>query len=602
MSTTTTIDPTQFPLGSHLCEGGVAFRVWAPNADSVAVIGTFNDWDPKTHPLESADDGVWSGFVEGAADGDEYKYALKNGDKTMDRIDPRALEVTASNGNAIVRDREFDWEESDFRIANHNQLVIYELHAKTFPEDLETPSLDAIIPKLGHLAEMGINAIEVMPVGEFPGDLSWGYNPSHPYAVESSYGGPLALKRLVQAAHSHGIAVILDVVYNHFGPSDLDLWQFDGWSENEGGGIYFYNDWRAETPWGATRPDYGRDEVRTYIHDNAMMWLEEYKMDGLRYDATLFMRNVREHDGESSFLPDGWSLVQWINRELRERYPDRIVIAEDLKNNSTVTKSEADGGAGFHAQWDASFVFPIRDQLGKARDEWRSVETVKETLLANFNGDALQRVIYTESHDEVAEGKAKRVPQDVQDDENADGYFAQKLSCLGAGLLFTCPGIPMLFQGQEFLQGGAFSDEVPLEWELAEKFKGITQMYRDLVFLRQNREMTTGGLCGTGIVVHHLNTEQNVIAFQRFSTHGRGDDVIVICNFGHDERDGYRIGMPCDGGWKLRFNSDAKIYSELFGGTESLDVEADGEGMDGMEHSALFRIGAYTTLIYSQEA
>ncbi len=595
------IDPTQFPLGSNLVKEGTAFRVWAPNATKVSVIGSFNDWDPQRHPLKCGDGGVWSGFVESAKDGDEYKYAIRNGEQKMDRIDPRAIEVTNSTGNALIRGRDFEWEESDFKISGHNQLVIYELHPKTFPEDHETPCLDAIIPKLPYLADLGINAIEIMPLAEFPGEFSWGYNPSHPYAVESSYGGPLALKRLVQAAHRHGIAVILDVVYNHFGPGDLDLWKFDGWSENDGGGIYFYNDWRAETPWGATRPDYGRDEVRSYIHDNAMMWLDEYRIDGLRYDATLLIRNTNEDESPANEIPEGWSLVQWINEDIRARFPDRVIIAEDLKSNSALTKLREDGGAGFHSQWDANFVFPIRDQLSKAEDSWRSVETVKETLLFNYNGNVFERVVYTESHDEVAEGKAKRVPQDVQDDEDADGYFAQKLSCLGAGLLFTCPGIPMIFQGQEFLQGGSFSDKFNLEWDHAGKFAGIVKMYRDLIFLRQNREGVSGGLSGQGIIVHHANDEQNLIAFQRFADHGPGDDVIVVCNFSADERDGYRIGMPSGGDWKLRFSSDAKIYSALFGDTPSHDLQADGEGQDGMPHSALIRIGPYSTLIYSQD-
>ncbi len=597
---TTPNDPTQYPLGSHLTEEGAAFRVWAPNATKVSVIGSFNDWNPETHPLESSDEGVWSCFIEGAKDGDEYKYTIENGDQKMARIDPRAIEVTNSTGNSILRGGDFDWGDCDFNISAHNHLVIYELHPWTFPEDRGTPCLDAIIPKLQYLADLGINAIEVMPLAEFPGDVSWGYNPSHPYAVESSYGGPQALKRLVRAAHEHGIAVILDVVYNHFGPGDLDLWKFDGWSENDGGGIYFYNNWKAETPWGATRPDYGRDEVRCYIRDNALMWLHEYRVDGLRYDATLLIRNTNEDESQENEIPEGWSLVQWINEDIRKQFPGRIIIAEDLKSNAALTRSREDGGAGFHSQWDANFVFPIRDQLNKAEDPWRSVGIVKETLLFNYNGNVFERIIYTESHDEVAEGKAKRVPQDVQDD-CADGYFAQKLSCLGAGLLFTCPGIPMIFQGQEFLQGGAFNDEFPLEWNLAEKFSGLVKMYRDLIFLRQNREGFSGGLSGQGIIVHHANDEQNLIAFQRFADHGRGDDVIVICNFSSEDRDGYRIGMPCDGGWKLRFNSDAKLYSELFGDIPSLDLTADGEGRDGMPHSALIRIAPYTTLIYSQE-
>ena len=124
---------------------------------------------------------------------------------------------------------------------------------------------DAVSARLGHLRKLGVNAIQIMPVAQFAGGQSWGYNPSHIFAVDSDYGGPLAFKRFVRRAHQNGIAVILDVVYNHLGPSDLDLWQFDGWSENGLGGIYFYNDERAQTPWGATRPDYGRGEVRQYL-------------------------------------------------------------------------------------------------------------------------------------------------------------------------------------------------------------------------------------------------------------------------------------------------------------------------------------------------
>ncbi|MFD2256319.1 alpha-amylase family glycosyl hydrolase [Luteolibacter algae] len=595
---TAAIDPTQYPLGSNILEEGTVFRVWAPNADKVSVIGDFNKWDASVHTLEGSEEGVWSIFVAEAKEGDEYKYLITNGENEMERIDPRAIEVTNSTGNAIIRSQEFDWHETEFQMPPHNQLVIYELHAKTFPEESGKSCLDAIIDKLPYLAGLGINAIEVMPLAEFPGDNSWGYNPSHPYAVESSYGGPLALKRLVQAAHKNGIGVILDVVYNHFGPGDLDLWKFDGWSENDGGGIYFYNDWKAETPWGATRPDYGRDEVRSYIFDNAMMWLKDYRVDGLRYDATLLIRNVNEDEDPSNEIPEGWSLVQWINGEIRKQFPERIIIAEDLKSNAALTKSALAGGADFHAQWDANFVFPIRDQLTKAEDDWRSLEDVRKTLLFHYNDDVFQRIIYTESHDEVAQEKA-RVPQEVQDD-NATGYFAQKLSCLGAGLLFTCPGVPMIFQGQEFLQGGSFSDEFPLEWTRAEQFSGLIQMYHDLIHLRQNRDMKTGGLCGQGVIVHHINEEQNVIAFQRFSTHGVGDDVIVVCNLSHEERDGYRIGMPSGGEWKLRFNSDAKLYSELFNDVPSHDIQADGEGQDGMPHSALIRIGPYSTLIYSQ--
>ena len=160
-------------------------------------------------------------------------------------------------------------------------------------------TFDSAIEKFPYLKELGINAIEVMPIMEFSGDFSWGYNPSHPFAVESIYGGPDAFKRFVKAAHEHGIAVIVDVVYNHFGPADLDLWRFDGWSENDKGGIYFYNDRRSQTPWGETRPDYGRGEVRQYLRDNALMWLEEYHVDGLRWDMIIYIKSIDGNDGQS---------------------------------------------------------------------------------------------------------------------------------------------------------------------------------------------------------------------------------------------------------------------------------------------------------------
>lgn len=177
-----------------------------------------------------------------------------------------------------------------------------------------------------------------MPITEFPGGRWWATNPSSIFAVESDYGGPDALKDFVKAAHQHGLAVILDVVYNHMGPSDLDLWRFDGWYENEGGGIYFYNDGRATTPWGATRPDYGRSEVRQYLRNNTLMWLDEYHIDGLRWDSTLYMRNViGENNAKASDIPEAWALMQWINEEIKAHFP-----RQDLNCRRSATKPLVD--------------------------------------------------------------------------------------------------------------------------------------------------------------------------------------------------------------------------------------------------------------------
>ncbi|MFG0251537.1 MAG: alpha-amylase family glycosyl hydrolase, partial [Phycisphaerales bacterium JB038] len=286
-------------MGAILHAEGVAFRVWAPHAESVSVVGTFNDWNAEAHSMIREEHDTWYVDVLGAKAGDEYRFLLINGEQELSRIDPYAREVTNSVGNGIVYDpAAFDWEGDAFELPPNNELVIYELHTGTChnqdPDGDRPGTFHDAIEKLGHLKKLGINCIEVMPSAEFAGDYSWGYNPAHPFAVEQSYGGPDALKEFVKAAHREGIAVLMDVVYNHFGPSDLDLWRFDGWGEGDQGGIYFYNDDRSSTPWGDTRPDYGREEVRRYIFDNAMMWLEEYHCDGLRYDMTLYIRRSEE--------------------------------------------------------------------------------------------------------------------------------------------------------------------------------------------------------------------------------------------------------------------------------------------------------------------
>jgi 1,4-alpha-glucan branching enzyme len=267
--------------------------------------------------MQAEENGYWYADVAEAQVGDQYRYLLTTAKGEFKRIDPYAREVTNSVGNAIVHNPRFDWEGDNFHLAPWNELVIYELHVGTFnveEDDNQPGKFGAVAARLGHLKKLGVNAIQIMPVAQFAGERSWGYNPAHIFSVEIAYGGPLAFKKFVKRAHQQGIAVILDVVYNHLGPSDLDLWQFDGWSENNRGGIYFYNDGRAHTPWGDTRPDYGRGEVRQYICDNVFMWLEEYHVDGLRFDGTVYIRTV--HGPGSQDLPEGWSLLQWINSQI----------------------------------------------------------------------------------------------------------------------------------------------------------------------------------------------------------------------------------------------------------------------------------------------
>jgi 1,4-alpha-glucan branching enzyme len=583
-------------MGALVHEGGVAFRVWAPHADAVHVVGDFNEWRGDATPMASEGNGNWYADVPGAVAGQEYKYLIRNGDAELHRIDPQARQVTNSVGNGVIYDpAAFDWQGDAFTITNHNELVIYELHIGSFAprSDGGTGTLGLALERLDHLEQLGVNVIQVMPVAEFAGDLSWGYNPAHVFAVESSYGGPDALKEFIRQAHTRGMAVILDVVYNHFGPSDLDLWQFDGWSENGKGGIYFFNDHRSVTPWGDTRPDYGRGEVRQFIHDNALMWLREYHLDGLRYDMTPYIRSISASGDD---IPEGWSLLRWVNESIRTEFPGKILIAEDMHQDPRITQTGEDGAA-FHAQWDSSFVHPVREAVITPDDANRSMREVIHAVTMRYNDNAFHRVVYTESHDEVANGRA-RVPYEI-DEGDSTGWYAQKRSTVGAALALTSPGIPMIFQGQEFLEGGWFRDDVPLDWAQNEEFHGVVRLYRDLVTLRRNASGLTKGLTGHQTEVLHADEERNTLAYHRWAEGGPHDSTVVMVNLSHEALEGMPVRMPATGRWVLRLNSDARIYSDIFGDGDAFDLEAVEESGFGI--FATVAIPAYSVLVYSQD-
>ncbi|NTV12322.1 MAG: 1,4-alpha-glucan branching protein [Desulfobulbaceae bacterium] len=591
-------------MGAIPGPSGVTFRVWAPHAEKVYVLGSFNAWQETATPLASEENGYWSAAVSEAKAGDEYKYLLQTPQGQMVRIDPYARQVTNSIGNGVVYDpKTFAWDDDGFQMATGNELVIYELHVGTFNVTTpgQTGTLDSAIAKLPYLQQLGINAVELMPLAEFPGDFSWGYNPAHPFAVESSYGGPDGLKRFIKAAHQHGIAVIMDVVYNHLGPSDLALWQFDGWSENGKGGIYFYNDHRAQTPWGETRPDYGRGEVRQYLRDNALMWLDEYHADGLRWDMIIYIKNIAGNaDDPAEDIPEGWNLMQWINVEIRQRFPGKISIGESMRNTPWVTKDVGAGGAGFNAQWDAEFVHNVRQAVIGQDDGSRDLGAVCRAIEHRDDMDAFRRIIFTESHDEVANGKA-RVPEEIWPGK-VDSWFSKKRSTLAGALVLTSPGIPMLFQGQELLEDRWFRDTDPIDWARTEDEHGIFGMYRDLIALRRNLSGVTRGLCGQNIHLYHFDDGAKVIAFHRWDLTGPNDSVVVVVNMMNQARDNYRLAFPRAGRWKTRFNSDSYKYDPNFANHPTPDVEAREEGSSGLPCSGKISIGPYTVVIFSQEA
>lgn len=592
----------ELSMGAQPGVNGCLFRVWAPFAKEVYVVGAFNNFSETQNPLTREEHGKWSGLAPNAKPGDEYKYLIVAENGPFYRQDPYSRVAANSAGNSIIHNPVFDWGEKPFEMPPFHKLVIYELHIGTFAKQRgnKPGTIAGVIRRLPYLQKLGVNAIEIMPLAEFPGAWSWGYNPSLIFAIESDYGSPASFRHLVRAAHEHGIAVIMDVVYNHFGPTDLDLWKFDGWSENDKGGIYFYNDWRSKTPWGDTRPDYGRGEVRQFLRDNALFWLHEYKLDGLRFDATAYIRNVEGLNNDPAHdIPDGWSLMQWINTEVHTTEPKAISIAEDIKDNGYITKETSAGGAGFDTQWDGRFVHNVRRQLLIPEDQGRDMDDVRTAILHRLDPDAFKRVIYTESHDEVANGRA-RVPEEVAPG-NASNWFAKKKSALGAALVFTAPGIPMIFQGQEFLEDKWFADKDPLSWSRSRRFKGIVQLYRDLIALRLNRHGKTAGLSGHGVEVHHVNHPDKVIAFHRWDQGGPKDHTMIILNFADRSYAEYLLGFPHAGIWRVRMNSDAKVYDREFGDLFCPDVHVSPVERDGLPFSGAVSLAPYSFLILSAD-
>lgn len=557
---------------------GVTFRTWAPNATTVSVRGSFNGWGSTVLAKESSG-GLWSVDAPRAKAGDEYKFIVNGAYKK----DPRARRVVNSTGNSIVYDPDkFDWGTGGSYIPYHNDLVIYEMHVGSYNAEEWLPStFDKCGEKIAYLKALGISAVELLPINEFPGDRSWGYNPSDPYAIESSFGGPDGFKRFVKACHENGIAVLVDVVHNHYGPSDLEMWQYDGWSQNGLGGIYFYNDAaRASTDWGQTRPDYGRAEVRDYIKGQIRMFLEEYKVDGFRWDSVF---NILYYNNGGSENDSGRQMLAEINDMMAADFPNALRIAEDHAFDKPVN---------FQAQWDHGYLNDIRWLATAASDSDRNMNT----LAYHLGNGGFNRVVYVESHDTCGDLNNKhRLPYDI-DTGSPQGYWAKKRALLANATVLVSPGIPMIFAGSEMHEDWTFSNDTALRWALTNQNAGIVQAYSDLIHLRRNAYGNTSGLKQPDKVdVHHVDNTAKVVGLVRWDQGGKTDDLVVALNWSATARTGYAMPFPSAGTWYCLYNSDAKSYDSSFG-----DVgPAAGESIVATANASL-NLGAYSMQIYSK--
>ena len=587
------VPPSGKHVGATPYEGGTEFRVWAPNAKAVAVAGEAAGGGRRELVLE-AGTGMFAARIDGAKAGQRYHYVITKPDGTeVTRVDPRARMIDG-NESVIVDPRSYAWKSKPFTPPAREASVVYELHVGSFNATGGTNSgtFVSAIDKLDALADLGVNSIEMMPVNGH-GAHGWGYGPQQWFATQPSYGSPDELRRFVDEAHARGIGVVLDVVFNHYdGYAQAPLRCFDGACTGTSAGIYFFEqDPYRRTPWGP-RPDFSKKEVADFLADNVFAWTTEFRIDGFRHDS---VSNIRALDGQGS-VPGGVEVLRRMNEVTLAARPGALLVAEDLKGQSSITAASASGGLGFVAQWDGGFQWSVSSAMSAATDDARNLGAVRDALLGNYNGDPMQRLLYVESHD-TAGNDGARLPVRI-DAADPTSYAARKRSILAAGLLLSAPGVPMMFMGQEMLESTKFvSQPAPLDWAKAASNAPVRAFYKDMVRLRRDLDGVSAALHGKNITVTQVNETpgNKVIVYRRWDK--GGDDLMVIANFGAKKYTRYDLGVPATGSWQARIDSDATRYGADFGSPTATAVTVTPVAKDNLPATASIALGPYSFVV-----
>lgn len=522
-------------------DGKVSFALWAPWKKSVTLVGDFNGWDRNATPMTVSDEGMW--WVELELQPGEYGYQYVIDGETY-ISDPYAHKLRWAEGpqpQAVVTigATSYEWHDSNFGIAPLNKLVLYEIHVGDFsPEG----TFAGVTARLDYLQDLGINAIELMPVQEFPGDHSWGYNPAFFFAPESAYGSVDDLKALVDGAHQRNIGVILDMVFNHTsGDNPINfLYPYD---ENP-----YFSD--QGNPWGFPDLDHWNDATKRYIQDIQGYWLNDFHIDGFRYDHV---------EGIGYDSVSGASFMTWAARQTK---PYVYLIAEQLQDPLSVVRD-----TNMDASWHLAFQRMLNAQLREGDYHGNSYGDMEGTMgVIDFRtqgyGDNAQAINYLESHDE------ERVCREVQSN-NLDYGVALRKSKLGAVALFTAAGVPMLYHGQEFGMDTAKTIDVnKLQWDkLADGgVEDLRNTYKSLITLRYNEE----ALQGNTIEPLLVDNDRKLLIYKRWTD--QGSQVVVALNFAPEQQFA-EIDFPRAGRWhEWLFD-----YDEDFGDAHQ-QIEIPGSG------------------------
>ena len=552
-------------LGAHPTDDGVRFAVWAPNASAVSVVGDFSYWAADAYPMTPhGSSGIWVGFVPGIGEGALYKYEIRDADGNVlpQKADPVGFgsEHAPATASVVRALGTHAWRDSawDARAASapDRPVSIYEVHLGSWRRD-ERSYLQLATSLVEYAAEMGFTHIEVMPISEHPFDGSWGYQPVGLYAPTIRYGTPAEFAEFVDAAHAAGLGVIADWVPGHFPTDAHGLGRFDGTA------LYEHLDPRQgfHPDWNTLIFNYGRREVSGYLVANALYWLEEYHLDGLRVDAVASMLYLDYSRNEGEWIPnrdggrENYEAMSFLRETNAAVGPAGVMIAEESTAFPGVSTPVEQGGLGFDYKWNLGWMNDSLAYFGK------------DPVYRKYHHDQLtfgltyafsEKFVLPISHDEVVHGKGSmygRMP----------GSHADKLGNLKAfyGYMWGMPGKKLLFMGQEFGQPAEWNHDGELDWGVLEDpgHAGVQAVVRDLNRLyRSQPALHARDTDGSGFQWLLVDAvDDQVFAWLRRGEPGDAH-VVVVVNLTPVERTGYRVGFPVAGRWTEALNTDSAVY------------------------------------------
>lgn len=602
-----TLDSAYEIFGSFITKNSVIFRVWAPNAKAVSVVGDFNGWNKDCNYMENIGYGVWETKIGNLGKYSAYKYAIedKNGNVVL-KSDPyaRHFETPPANASKVYEDN-YKWQDEKWINSKGEKSIyespvnIYELHAGSWKryEDGNTFDYVKLANELAeYVKDMNYTHVELMPITEYPFEGSWGYQVTGYFAPTSRYGTPEQFKEFVDIMHRNGIGVILDWVPAHFPRDKHGLFRFDGTP------CYEYGDPRKgeHKEWGTVVFDYGRPQVKSFLISSAKFWFTEYHIDGIRMDAVASMLYLDYNRKDGEWMPNIYGghenleaieFLREVNEAVFKADPNALMIAEESTAWPMVTKPAFDGGLGFNFKWNMGWM---NDMLRYMSLDPYFRKHNHDCLTFSFFYAFSENFVLPLSHDEVVHGKCSMIGK-------MSGEYEQKFASLKAfyAYMMAHPGKKLLFMGQEFAQFIEWDYKKQLDWLLLDydAHKNMKAFVKELnKFYLDNSQFWEIDYSWEGFEwISNDDNSQSIIAFRRKNK--AGEEIITVCNFVPVGRSDYKIGVPIPGSYKRVFCTD----DVKFGGKTqpmTTGVKAKKEPMHGYDYSVSLEIPPMSVSYY----